>query len=54
MPSASDANQWYQVVSGAVEPWNSTKPKVPTIPETAVAMPAAASSPSTRRKLSRL
>src|SRR5262244_2250826 len=42
MPSASDANQFCQVTkSGAVVLWNKAKPRVPPIPETAVAMIAA-------------
>src|SRR5215831_12289238 len=39
MPSASDANQFCQVTKiDAVGLWNRAKPRVPPIPETAVAM----------------
>ena len=47
MPSASEANQFCQVASSDVAPWNQAKPRVPPIPETAVATIAAASRPST-------
>src|SRR6267378_4344966 len=54
MPTASDANQWCQVVQiGAVGLWNNSKATVPPIAEAAVATTAAASSPSIWRSLSR-
>src|SRR6266403_6104063 len=43
MPSASDANQFCQVTrTDAAVSWNRKKPKVPPMPETAVATIAAA------------
>ena len=54
MPSASDANQFCQVANIDVAPWNKAKPRVPPIPETAVATIAAPSRPSTWRSRSRL
>ena len=55
MPSASDANQFCQVTKlDAGAPWNKAKPRVPPIPETAVAMIAAPSRPSTWRSRPRL
>ena len=55
MPSASDANQFCQVSNAeVVAPCNKTNPRVPPIPEMAVATIAAASSPSTCRSRSRL
>ena len=55
MPTASDANQWYQIVrADAADRWNNKKPTVPPIPETAHPMIAAVTNPSTRYRLSSL
>lgn len=55
MPTKSDINQCCQVVHiGAVGLWNNLKDAIPPIPEAAVAITAAASSPNTLRSLSRL
>ena len=55
MPTASDANQWYQIVrADADASWNNKKPTVPPIPETAHPRIAAATNPSTRCRVSSL
>jgi len=54
MPSPSEANQLYQVVSGgATDPCRKMKPAVPPSPDTAVPTMVATSRPSTRRTLPR-
>src|SRR5947209_1679251 len=55
MPGTLEVSQWYQMVrAGAVEPSTNTMPSVPPIAAAAVPAIAAATSPSTWRRLSRL